>query len=190
MPKESSAELKGRVNLDRLFSGATTGTFIIQLLTLLVLIAALVGYLLVLTGIWDLIRYNQDIIVFLMLIGGAAAFAIFMAFFGFFIRFHGRVKRFVLGDGIGRVTTGSRDGQIILMLFAFSVVFFVLAGIYAIYLLWKYLLPWLYSITSSIYPNIIVLCGAVLVVTVLVQLASRMVSHYAQNLIERITDDE
>ena len=190
MSKNSSVDQKKGVNLDRLFSGATTGTFIIQLLTTLILIGALVGYLLVLTGIWDLIKYNQDIIVFLILIGGAIAFAVFMLFFGFFIRFHSRVKRFVLDKGIGRVTAGSRDGQIILMLFAFSVVFFALAGIYAIYLLWKYFLPWLYSITNSIYPNIIVLCIAVLAVTGLIQLASRMVSHYAHTIIERITEDE
>lgn len=176
--------------MDRLFAGATTGTFIIQLLTLLVLIAAFIGYLLVITGIWDLISGNTDIVIFLMLIGGAIAFAIFIAFFGFFIRFHSRVKGFVLGEGIGKVTTGSRDGQIILTLFSFSVVFFALAGLYAIYLLWKYFLPYLYSITSSIYPNIIVLCLAVLVVTALIQLASRMVSGYAQDIVARITEED
>jgi hypothetical protein len=176
--------------MDRLFAGATTGTFIIQLLTLLVLIGACVGYLLVLTGIWNLMSGNPDIVIFLILIGGAIAFAIFIAFFGFFIRFHRRVKGFVLGEGIGKVTTGSRDGQVILSLFAFSVVFFALAGIYAIYLLWKYFLPYLYSITSSIYPNVIVLCLAVLVVTLMIQLASRMVSGYAHGIVERITEED
>jgi hypothetical protein len=188
--KESATEPKRGVNLDRLFAGATTGTFIVQLLTLLILIGASVGYFLVLTGIWDLIKNNQDIVVFLVLIGGAIAFATFMLFFGFFLRFHGRVKRFVIGKGIGEVTTGSRDWQLVLTLFAFSVVFFALAGIYAIYLIWKYLLPLLYSVTGSIYPNIIILCLSVLVVTGLIQLATRMVSRYAQNIIERIADEE
>lgn len=187
---QSSSEQKSRINMDRLFAGATTGTFIIQLLTLLVLIAAFVGYLLVITGIWDLISGNTDIVIFLMLIGGAIAFAIFIAFFGFFIRFHSRVKGFVLGEGIGKVTTGSRDGQVILTLFSFSVVFFSLAGLYAIYLIWKYFLPYLYSITSSIYPNVIVLCLTVLFVTLLIQLASRMVSGYAQDIVARITEEE
>ncbi len=175
-------------NLSRLFSGATTATFIIQLLTILVLIGALVGYALWLVGVWALIRDNQDIIIFLLLVGGAVAFAIFMLFFGFFIRTHGRVKHFVLGEGIGAITGG--DGQIILMLFAFSVVFFTLAGIYAIYLLWKYLFPYLFSITNSIYPNIIILCIAILVVTGIIQLATRMVSRYAQNIVKRITDEK
>jgi hypothetical protein len=187
LSKDSSDQSKRGVNLDSLFSKATTGTFTVQLLAILVLIGAFVGYVLVLTGIWDLIKYNQDIVVFLILIGCAIAFAVFMLFYGFFVRFHGRVERFVLCKGIGEVTAGSRDGQLILSLFAFSSVFFTLAGIYAIYLLWKYLLPWLYSITNSIYPNIIVLCLAVLVVTVLIQLASRMVGSYARNVIERIT---
>ncbi len=190
MSKESQSEMKGKINLDRLFTGATTATFVIQLLTLLVLIGASVGYMLVVTGIWDLIKDNQDIVVFLLLIGGAIAFAIFMIFFGFFIRFHRRVKRFVLGSGVGKVAAESRDGQVILTLFSFSVIFFVLAGIYAIYLLWKYILPWLYSITISIYPNIIVLGLAVLVVTGMIQLASRSVSRYAHNLVERITAED
>lgn len=190
MSKKPSTESKRGLNLDRLFAGATTGTFIIQLLTLLVLIAAAVGYFLVLTGIWDLIKDSQDIVVFLILIGGAIAFAVFMLFYGFFLRFHGRMKRFVLGKGIGEVTTGSRDWQVVLTLFAFSVVFFALAGIYAIYLIWKYFLPVLYLVTGSIYPNIILLCLAVLVITGLIQLASRMVSRYAQNIIERIADEE
>ncbi len=184
-----SSEIKSKINLDRLFLLATTTTFVIQLLTLLVLIGASVGYLLVLTGIWDLIKNNQDIVVFLLLIGGALAFAIFMGFFGFFIRFHGRVKRFVLGEGVGRVATESRDGQFILTLFAFSIIFFVMAGIYAIYLLWKYILPWLYTITTSIYPNIIVIALAVLAVTLLVQIASRIVSRYAAKIVERITEE-
>jgi hypothetical protein len=183
------SELKKKINLDTLFSGATTGTFIIQLLALLVLIGACVGYLLVITGIWDIIKDNQDILVFLLLIGAAIAFAIFMLFFGFFIRTHKRVKRFVLGEGIGQVATESRDGQIILTLFAFSVIFFALAGLYAIYLLWKYLLPLLYSITSSIYPNIIVLALAVIMVSLLIQLASRMVSRYATKVVKGIAEE-
>ncbi|MFX1300540.1 MAG: hypothetical protein ACFFDE_06330 [Promethearchaeota archaeon] len=190
MATQSASEQKSRINLDRLFAGATTGTFIIQLFALLVLIGAFVGYLLVITGIWDFISGNTDIVIFLMLIGGAIAFAIFIAFFGFFIRFHNKVKGFVLGEGIGKVTTGSRDGQVILTLFSFSVVFFALAGLYAIYLLWKYFLPYLYSITSSIYPNIIVLCLAVLIVTLLIQLASRMVSGYAHDIVARITEED
>lgn len=189
MPKKSPSETTSKINLDRLFSGATTATFVIQLLTLLILIGAVVGYILVITGIWDFIKFYQDIVVFLLLIGGAAAFVIFMAFFGAFIRFHGRVRRFVIGEGIGRVAYESRDGQFILTLFAFSIIFFALAGIYAIYLLWKYILPWLYSLTTSIYPNIIVLAIAVIFVTFMIQLASRAVSHYAQNIVARISEE-
>ena len=190
-PRRSSEE-KRHINLDRLFAGATTATFIIQLFAILVLIGACVGYLFVLSGIWEFIKtspFGQDIPVFLLLIGGAIAFAILMAFFGFFIRSHLRVKRFVLGEGIGRVTSGSRDGQVILSLFAVAIVFFTLAGVYAIYLLWKYLLLDLWIITDSIYPSLIILAVAILVITFLNQLASRMVSRYATRTIKRITEE-
>lgn len=190
MGTPSSSASEGRINLDRLFSGATTATFVIQLLALLILIGAIVGYLFVITGIWDLIKNNQDIIIFLLLIGGAVAFGIFMGFFGFFIRSHGRVKRFVLGDGIGKIVTDSRDGQIIIGLFAFSVVFFFMAGLYAIYLLWKYILTDIWIITGSIYPPIIFVTLAIIIMCLMVQVAARIVSRYAQGLVERISEDE
>jgi hypothetical protein len=193
MSSPKSLEEKRHINLDRLFAGATTATFIIQLFSILVLIAASVGYLFVLTGIWDFIKtspFGQDILVFLLLIGGAIAFAILMGFFGFFIRQHLRVKRFVLGEGIGRVTQGSRDGQVILSLFAIAIVFFTLAGLYAIYLLWKYLLLNLWIWTDSIYPSLIILAIAILVITFFNQLASRMVSRYATRTIKRITEEQ
>jgi len=192
MSPRSSSEEKRHINLDRLFAGATTATFIIQLFAILILIGASVGYLFVLSGLWDFIKtspFGQDILVFLLLIGGAIAFAILMAFFGFFIRSHLRVKRFVLGEGIGRVTSGSRDGQVILSLFAVAIVFFTLAGVYAIYLLWKYLLLDLWITTDSIYPSLIILSIAILIITFLNQLASRMVSRYATRTIKRITEE-
>jgi hypothetical protein len=193
MSPRSSSEEKRHINLDRLFAGATTATFIIQLFAILILIGAGVGYLFVLSGIWDFIKtspFGQDILVFLLLIGGAIAFAILMVFFGFFIRSHLRVKRFVLGEGIGRVTSGSRDGLVILSLFAVAIVFFTLAGVYAIYLLWKYLLLDLWIATDSIYPSLIILAIAILVITLLNQLASRMVSRYATRTIKRITEEQ
>ncbi|MFX1243804.1 MAG: hypothetical protein ACFE8F_02515 [Promethearchaeota archaeon] len=192
MSPPTMSKEKRKINLDRLFAGATTATFIIQLLAILVLIGSSVGYLFVWSGIWEFIKispYGQDILVFLLLCGGAIAFAILMLFFGFFIRSHQRVKRFVLGEEIGRGIRGSRDGGFILSLFAVAIVFFTLAGLYAIYLLWKYLVFDLWILTDSIYPSLIILSIAILVITFLIQLASRMVSRYATRTVKRITKE-
>jgi hypothetical protein len=192
MSSQSESREKRHINLDRVFAGATTATFIIQLLAILVLIGSSVGYLFVLSGIWNFIKtspFGQDILVLLLLIGGAVAFAILMKFFGFFIQSHLRVKRFVLGEGIGQVSRGSRDGRFILSMFAVAIIFFTLAGLYTIYLLWKYLLLDLWIATDSIYPSLIILAIAILVITFLNQLASRMVSRYATRTITRITEE-
>lgn len=185
MPKQSSESERG-INLDRLFAGATTATFIVELLAILVLIGSIVGYILVLTGIWDLIKTSPDVITFLLLIGGAIAFAIFMVFIGVFIRFHSRVKGVVVGKGIGRIATTSREGKTILTLFAFSVVFFFLAGCYAIYLLWKYYLLSLVLLFNSIYPSIILVAIAVIVVCLMVQGLATAVSRYAARVVTRL----
>jgi hypothetical protein len=188
MPKHSSRESKGNFNIDRLFNGATTATFVIELLSILVLIGAIVGYLLRVTGIWDLIKYNTDIIVFLLLIGGAIAFAIFMVFLGFFLRFHGRVQKFVIGSGIGRVEFASREAQMILTMFAFSVVFFFIAGVYGVYLLWRYILIPFFFTGENIFPAIIIATLAVLVVCLMVQAAAAAASRYAAGIVRRLTD--
>jgi len=186
MVKQSSPEPQGRISLDRLFAGAATATFVIELLGVLVLIGAVVGYVLVISGVWDIIKTNTDIVIFLLLVGGAIAFAVFIAFFGFFSRFHGRVKGFVVGKGIGRIATGSTEGRTILSLFAFSVVFFFAAGCYGVYLLWKYILiPVFYA--SSIYLRVIFVVLAVILVCLMVQAAAAGVGRYAARVTKRLS---
>jgi hypothetical protein len=189
MSKQSASSSQGKISLDRLFAGAATATFVMELLATLVLIGAIVGYLLVISGVWNVIKYNTDIVIFLLLVGGAIAFAIFIAFFGFFSRFHGRVKYFVVGKGIGHIATASREGRMILTLFAFSVVFFFAAGCYGVYLLWKYILvPLFYAV--SIYPLIIFAVLALILVCLMVQAAASVVGRYAARVTNRLTARE
>lgn len=189
MAKQSSSESEGRISLDRLFAGAATATFVIELLGTLVLIGAVAGYLLVISHVWDIIQTYTDIVVFLLLVGGAIAFAVFIAFFGFFSRFHGRVKGFVVGKGIGRIATGSGEGRTILTLFAFSVVFFFAAGCYSVYLLWKWILIPVFS-TSSIYLRVIFVALAIILVCLMVQAAAAGVGRYAARVTKRLTAQE
>ncbi|MFX1476133.1 MAG: hypothetical protein ACFFCO_11740, partial [Promethearchaeota archaeon] len=110
MPKQSRSEGKDMFNVDRLFSVMTTATIIIEIVACIVLIGAGVGYLLVLTGYYDIIAANIDLFILLFLLGGGITFFILIAFIGFFIRIQDNVKRFVLADGIGHVVTASREG--------------------------------------------------------------------------------
>jgi len=181
----SGQESESMINIDRLLGATTTATFVLELLALLVLIGALVGYTLVFTGVWDVIKQNTDLVVFLLLVGAALAFFIFMAFFGFFTKFHGRVRSFIVGSGVGRVVTTSREGRIIISLFAMAVVFFFAASCYGYYLLWKSILIPYYS-GNSIYPPIAWAALGVILACLVAQVSAAAVSRYASRLLHQL----
>ena len=178
MPKQSGSQGKDTFNVDRLFSVMTTATLVIELLACIMLIAAGVGYLLVLTGYYDIITANIDLTVLVFLVGGGITFFVLIGFLGFFLRVQGGVKRFVLGDGIGRIVTASREGTTILVLYAGSIIFFFIASGYGFYLLWKYYIKIIFQAESLFMPFIIAAIG--LIITCFVaQLISAGVSRYA-----------
>jgi len=182
--QESSESM---INVDRLLGATTTATFVLELLAILVLIGSLVGHALVVTGIWDIIKPNTDLVVFLLLVGAAIAFFIFMAFFGFFTRFHGRVRSFIVGPGVGRVITTSREGRIIISLFAMAVVFFFAASCYGYYLLWKSILIPYYGGGSSYAPIAWAALGVILACLV-AQVSAAAVSRYASSLLYQLAE--
>lgn len=178
MPKQSRSEGKDMFNVDRLFSVMTTATIIIEIVACIVLIGAGVGYLLVLTGYYDIIAANIDLFILLFLLGGGITFFILIAFIGFFIRIQDNVKRFVLADGIGHVVTASREGRIILVLYAGSILFFFIASGYGFYLLWKYYIKIIFQTESIFVPLMIAAVGLILTCLV-AQVISAGVSRYA-----------
>jgi hypothetical protein len=53
------------------------------------------------------------------------------------------VRKFIVGKGIGDIDADDSETKTILALFAISVLFVLVAGIYGYYLFWKYILdPW------------------------------------------------
>ena len=178
MPKQSRSEEKDVFNVDRLFSVMTTATLVIELLACIVLIGAGVGYLLVLTGYYDIISANTDLFVLLFLVGGGITFFILIGFLSVFIRIQDNVKRFVLGGGIGQVVTASREGRVILVLYAGSILFFFIASGYGFYLLWKYYIKIIFQTQSLFIPIMIAAVGLILTCLV-AQVISAGVSRYA-----------
>ncbi len=178
MPKQSRSQEKDMFNVDRLFSAMTTATLVLEILALIVLVAAGVGYLLVLTGYYDLIITSLDLTVLVFLFGGGITFFVLIGFLGFFLRIHKGVKRFVLGDGVGHVVTASREGRTILILYAGSILFFFIASGYGFYLLWKYYVKIIF-VTESIFVPLIIAAVGLIVTCLVAQVISAGVSRYA-----------
>jgi len=129
---------KDSFNMKSIFSGIASGTFAIQLVSLLVLLGEGLMYVLILTGIYDLLLPNIDLLILALLFGGGITFLVFIAFLGFFLRSHKSVRGFIIGKEHEQIQTSTPATKTILLLFGGAVCFGLCAGIYAYYLFWKY----------------------------------------------------
>ncbi|MFW9830952.1 MAG: hypothetical protein ACFFD8_04190 [Candidatus Thorarchaeota archaeon] len=184
---------------DRVFGAIASGTFGAQLVALLVLLAAAIVFLLMLTGIWGIGIANFDIFIFFILLGFGCSFLVFIWALGFFLRFHRRVRRFLVGGGVGDVEADDPSTKTILALFAISVLFVLVAGIYGFYLLWKYFLVDLgatflayFGLTGVFFYEfglfIVFLAVGVIFIALLMQLLTAAINRYAGRLVEGVSE--
>ena len=108
---------------DRVFGGIASGTFAVQLISILILFGASLVFVLMLTGVWGIIVATQDLFILVVLLGSGFAFLLFIWLLGLFLRFHRRVRRFILGKGVGDVDANDPASKTILTLFAVAVLF-------------------------------------------------------------------
>jgi len=131
---------KSKVNWDHVFGAIASATFGTQLVSLLVLLAETLVFLLIISGIWGLAINNPDILIFLLLLGGGVTFLVSIWLLGAFLRLNGRIHRVIIGRGVGDIEADSPATRSILALFAGAALFVLCAGVYGYYLLWKYFL--------------------------------------------------
>jgi hypothetical protein len=184
---------------DRVFGGIASVTFGLQLLSLLVLFGAAIVFLLMLTGLWGFLVANQDIFIFVLLLGGGLAFLLFVYLLGVFLRFHRGIRNFIVGKGVGNVDADDPASKTILTLFAISVLFVLVAGIYGYYLLWKYILaPWGAAWLTSLGVSgvlfyelgllIVFIAIGVIVITFVMQILTLAINRYAGKLVASVDD--
>jgi len=180
--------------MDRVFGAIASGTFALQLISLLVLLAAGVVFLLITSGIWGAAATNIDLLIFFLLLGGGISFLIFIWLLGFFLRFHQRVRRFIIGGGVGRVESGTPTATTILILFGGAILFIFCAGIYGYYLIWKNLLrPWgdaflaSYGMSGNLFYELgltaVYVALGIIIICLIAQLLSAAINRYAGRLI-------
>jgi hypothetical protein len=193
----------GKTNFDRVFGGIASVTFAVQLISVLIIGFAGAMYLFIWTGILDPLLANTDLLILVLLITAGVAFIIFIGLLGFFLRSHVRVRRFIVGGGVGPIEVDTGSTKTILLLFGGAVFFILLAGIYAYYLFWKYLLnPWgtgfinTYIVANpNLSPNLFIwqiglyvvyiAIGAV-VICLLLQILSAAINRYTRRLVEAV----
>jgi hypothetical protein len=190
---------KRTIDWDRIFGGIASVTFALQLLSFIVLLGAGIVFLLMLSGIWSILVANDDIFIFVLLLGGGFVFLLFVWLLGVFLRFHRRVRKFIVGEGVGHIDADDSSTKTVLTLFAISTLFVLVAGIYGYYLLWKYLLqPWgaawlaamgltgilLYEIGILI----VFIALGIIIITLIMQILTLSINRYTGRLVASIDE--
>ncbi|MFX1565107.1 MAG: hypothetical protein ACFFCH_03870 [Promethearchaeota archaeon] len=194
-----SNEEKRSINWDRVFGGIASVTFGLQLLACLVLLGAGIVFVLMFGGIWEILVANEDIFIFILLLGGGFAFLLFVWLLGVFLRFHRSVRRFIVGPGVGRIDADDSATKTVLTLFAISTLFVLVAGIYGYYLLLKYMLQpwgaaWLASmgLTGILFYEIglliVFIALGIIIITLIMQILTLAINRYTGRLVSSIDE--
>ncbi|MDO8125069.1 MAG: hypothetical protein Q6364_11905 [Candidatus Hermodarchaeota archaeon] len=196
----TTKEEKRSFDWDRVFGGIGSITFGLQLLSFLILLGAGIVFLLMLSGIWGYLVANEDIFIFVLLLAGGFAFLVFVWLLGIFLRFHRGVRKFIVGQGVGDIDADDSATKTILALFAISVLFVLVAGIYGYYLFWKYILDswgvaWLASmgLTGVFFYEIglltVWIALGVIIITFIMQILTLAINRYAGRLVASVDSE-
>jgi hypothetical protein len=190
---------KDTFNMKSVFTAIASGTFAIQLISLLIVLGEGVMYLLMITGLYDLLLPNTDLLILALLLGGGVTFLVFIAFLGFFLRSHKSVRNFIIGKESERIETSTPATKTILLLFGGAVLFTLLFGVYAYYLFWKY---WLnpmgqsFLLTYGLTGDLLFEWGLVtayfalgaIITCLILQILSAAINRYTSRLVKSIAD--
>lgn len=193
----ANKEKKRTFDWDRVFGSIASGTFGAQLVSLLVLLAATIVFLLMLSGLWGIAIANFDIFIFFVLLGFGFSFLLFIWLLGFFLRFHRRVRKFIIGGGVGGIEADDPASKTILALLAIAVLFVLVAGFYGYYLFWKYILsPWgiaflaSFGLTGVFFYElglfIVFIALGIIIIAIIMQILTAAINRYAGRLVASI----
>ena len=126
-------------DIGSLFRSSATITFVIQIVSVIIMIGSLVAYLV--GGL--LPALDQDMLILLMLVGSVLALVIFLAAMSVFIRFSRRIGDAVVGPGIQQVRMDTSKIKTVVITYGLLVALMAVTGVYIWYLIDKnYLAPW------------------------------------------------
>jgi len=190
---------KRTVNWDRIFGGIASATFALQLISIMILVAAGIVFVMMISGLFYFFMTNIDFLILLLLIVGGLSFLIFVVLLGFFLKTHIRIRSFLVGRGVGNVDADSPATKTILGLFAGSIIFVLLAGVFSFYMIWKYFLdPWGVNFLTSyglvgnfIYEwgiLIVFLAVGVIYVCIIMQLLTTLINRVTDRLVKSTKD--
>ncbi len=173
-------------NLGKVFKTSVTVTFILEILSVIMVIGSLVAYIINTTGIISTIDFDTAIL--LLLIGGGVTLFVFLLAIGAFVRFHAKIQHFVMGKGIGIVDINGKNVRTVFALYGGGIFFMFAAAIYSYYMIYKNFV--IAIVANSLSLTFLFIGFGILYVSVLIQFIIAIVGRTASRIVEEILLDE
>jgi len=136
--EDNNARLDEPVDIGSLFRGTGTVTFIIEIVSAIMMFGSGVAYFISRSGIIETLEI--DLAILLLMLGSMITLFIFLGAIGFFIRFSRRINRAIIGPGIEEVDINQPRVKTVVIIYGLAVGLILIMGMYAFWLLWKYVL--------------------------------------------------
>ena len=166
-----------------LFRGTATITFVVEILTAIMMLGAGVAYLISRPGGF-IEELNEDLAIFLLMIASMITLFFFLGAIGFFLRFNRKIQGAVIGKGIGTVDMNKPRVKTVVILYGLAVGLILIMGMYGYWLAWKYYLSILSA--SSLSYLIFSLSLGAFILALLVQIIVIAIGRTATTVIEKI----
>ena len=124
------------INLGSLFRNSATITFVVQIISVIVMIGSISAYYIA----DEFLGLNTELRILVLLVTSILALLVFLAAMSVFIRFSRRIGDAVVGPGIEEVRMDTPRVKLVVAAFALLVVLMAITGIYIWYLADLYLL--------------------------------------------------
>ncbi|MFW9834834.1 MAG: hypothetical protein ACFFEK_12620 [Candidatus Thorarchaeota archaeon] len=170
------------INLGSLFRSSATITFVIQIVSVILMIGTLSAYYIA----DEFLNLNNELKILVLLVTSIIALLVFLAAMSVFIRFSRRIGDAVVGPGIEEVKMSTPRVRLVVSAFALLVVLMTITGIYIWYLVDLYFLaPW--AATSLLLRLFGIGLGAFFI-SLLIQMIIAGVGRYATRVIIEVLD--
>ncbi|MFW9788532.1 MAG: hypothetical protein ACFFE2_12955 [Candidatus Thorarchaeota archaeon] len=170
------------INLGSLFRSSATITFVIQIVSVIVMIGSFSAYYIA----DEFLQLNNELKILVLLVTSILSLLVFLAAMSVFIRFSRRIGDAVVGPGVEEVKMSTPRVRLVVSVFAVLVLLMAITGIYIWYLIDLYYLgPWA---GTSVLLRIFGYGLGAFFISLLIQIIIAGVGRYASSVIIEVLD--
>ncbi len=170
------------LDIGGLFRGTATVTFVIEIVTAIVMLGSIVARTISLSGLIQVIEI--DVAIFLLLVGSMITLFFFLAAISFFVRFNRRIGRLMIGEGIGRVNMDKPGVKSVVTIYGIAVGLILFMGMYGYWLLFKYYL--INFTVDSLAITVFTIALGIFILALLIQIVVAALGRTATTIVRKV----